>query len=78
MMYRYLAIILVLLVSQVHAEPLSLSVNQISKDLAAEVVDIRVIELHESGKDKTNAVTSSGVGGKPIKSNVAGWLPQYC
>ncbi|MCK5383877.1 MAG: cytochrome c [Gammaproteobacteria bacterium] len=61
MMYRYLAIVLVLLGSQVHAEPLSLSVNQIRKDLAAEVVDIRVIELHESGKDKTNAVTYSGI-----------------
>ena len=44
MMYRYLVFILVLFGSQVVAEPLSLSVTEISKDLAAETVDIKVIE----------------------------------
>jgi mono/diheme cytochrome c family protein len=61
MMYRYLVIVFMLFGPQVFAEPLSLSVTGISKDLAAETVDIKVIELHESGKEKTNAVTYTGI-----------------
>ena len=48
MMYRYLAIVLMFTGSHVFAEPLSLSVNQIRKDLAADVVDIKVLEQYES------------------------------
>ena len=61
MMYRYLVFILVLFGSQVVAEPLSLSVTEISKDLAAETVDIKVIELHESDEEKSNTVTYTGI-----------------
>ena len=61
MMYRYLVFILVLFGSQVFAEPLSLSVTEISKDLAAETVDIKVIELHESVEEKSNTVTYTGI-----------------
>lgn len=61
MILRYVTIFLVLLATRSVAEPLSLSVKEISKDLAAETVDIKVIELHESGKQKTNTVSYTGV-----------------
>ena len=61
MMYRYLVIVFMLFGPQVFADPLSLSVTEISKDLATETVAIKVIELYESGKEKTNAVTYTGI-----------------
>lgn len=61
MILRYVTIFLVFFGARVYAEPLSLSVTEISKDLAAEIVDIKVIELHESGVEKTNTVTYTGV-----------------
>ena len=61
MILRYVTIFLVLFAARAYAEPLSLSVQEISKDLAAETVDIKVIELHESGEQKTNTVTYTGV-----------------
>ena len=61
MMYRYLAIVLVFLASHVCAEPLSLSAHQASKDLAAVVVDIKVIELHESFEGEIGKVTYTGI-----------------
>jgi mono/diheme cytochrome c family protein len=61
MILRYVAISLILLGARVYAEPLSLSVTEIKKGLAAEIVDIRVIELHESDKEKKNTVTYTGV-----------------
>jgi len=65
MSVRYLAILLVFLGSQVYAEPVSLSANQIRKDLAAEVIDIRVIELHEATREKSATVTYAGI---PLES----------
>ena len=61
MMFRYLVIVFMLFGSQVFAEPLSLSVTEISKDLAAETVDIKVVELHESDEEKSNTVTYTGI-----------------
>lgn len=61
MRYRYLAIVLMFLGSHVFAEPLSLSVKQIKKDLAADVVDIKVLELHESSEDKAVEVVYTGI-----------------
>jgi len=61
MRYRYLAIVLMFLGSHVFAEPLGMSVKQISKDLAADVVDIKVLELHESSEDKAVEVVYTGI-----------------
>ncbi len=61
MMYRYLVIVFMLFGPQVFAEPLSLSVTKISLDLAAETVDIKVVELHESDEKKSNTVTYRGI-----------------
>jgi hypothetical protein len=61
MILRYVAIFLVLFGARVYAEPLSLSVTEISRDLAAETVDIKVIELHESDAETTNTVTYTGI-----------------
>lgn len=61
MMYRYLAIVLVFLSLPAAAEPLSLSVNQIKKDLAGEITDIRVIELHEATGGSNPEVTYTAI-----------------
>ena len=61
MILRYVTIFLVLFGARVYAEPLSLSVTEISRDLAAEAVDIKVIELHESDAEITNTVTYTGI-----------------
>jgi len=61
MILRSITIFLVLFGARVYAEPLSLSVKEISKDLAAETVTIKVIELHESDENKTNTVTYTGI-----------------
>jgi len=61
MMLRYVTIFLVLFGARVYAEPLGLSVTEISRDLAAETVAIKVIELHAADENKTNTVTYTGV-----------------
>lgn len=61
MMYRYLAIVLVFLSLPAAAEPVALSTNQIIKDLAGDVQDLRVIELHESKDDQTTEVTYTAI-----------------
>lgn len=65
MFYRYLVIVLVFFGSQACADTGNLSVKQIRKDLAAEIVDIKVIELHESTVDKETTVTYVGI---PLES----------
>jgi len=61
MISRYLVIVLLFMGSHVFAEPLSLSVGQIKKDLVADVVDIEVVELNESSADNTVKVTYTGI-----------------
>ena len=61
MILRYVTIFLVLFGARVYAEPLGLSVTEISRDLAAETVAIKVIELHEADEHKTNTVTYTGI-----------------
>jgi mono/diheme cytochrome c family protein len=65
MFYRYLVIFLFFGGSQVYADAGNLGVKQIRKDLAAEIVDIEVIELHESTSDKITTVTYTGI---PLES----------
>ncbi len=61
MILRYVTIFLVLFGARVYAEPLKLSAKEISKDLAAETVDITVIEHYASGEDKPATVTYTGI-----------------
>ena len=66
MMFRYLTVVLVFLSAHVIAEPLSLSAKQARKDLAAAVVNIRVIELHESSDENAVEVTYAGIPLEPF------------
>ena len=74
MFYRYLVIVLVFFGSQACADTGNLSVKQIRKDLAAEIVDIKVIELHESTVDKETTVTYVGI---PLESLLQYLYPKH-